>query len=100
MKTKEEILYNNGVYLTDLISSSTMGGIEAAMDEYANQDKWISVKNELPEKGERVLVFTDYGGFDVCYLNNNNSWINSMRPQHSNGNVTHWQPLPDTPNND
>jgi hypothetical protein len=65
-----------------------------AMEEYANQDKWISVKDELPIERERVLIMTDYGAFDVCYLDNNNSWTNSMRPQHSNGSVTHWTPLP------
>ena len=37
MKTKEEILKLSGCYLCDLISSSTWGAIETAMDEYAKQ---------------------------------------------------------------
>ena len=50
MATKQEILTKNGVYYEDLISSSTMGGIEAAMDEYVNK-----VKAELIEWCEKQI---------------------------------------------
>ena len=54
------------------------------------QGEWISVKDKLPDKEGRCLVFTDYGdvtmdsfrdGMFVCNL----------------GNVTHWKPLPKAP---
>lgn len=57
--------------------------------------QWISVKDRLPEKGERVLITN--GGF-VCesFLATNGEWQRGevdlffMKP-------THWQPLPEPP---
>jgi hypothetical protein len=62
--------------------------------------KWISVKNKLPDIMAPVLIITDYGKEDVCYLSWGDKpgeyhWYNYMRPQHSNGGVTHWMPLPE-----
>jgi hypothetical protein len=56
--------------------------------------KWISVKSYLPEFGTPVLILTDYGKRDVCRLESGVIWRNDMRPQHSNGSVTHWMRLP------
>lgn len=56
-----------------------------------DEEEWISVSKRLPDKEGKCLVFTDYGdvtmdsyrdGMFVCNL----------------GNVTHWRPLPQKPN--
>ena len=61
--------------------------LQMALD-LIEESKWISVKERLPDKEGRCLVFTDYGdvtmdsyrdGMFVCNL----------------GNVTHWKPLPE-----
>ncbi len=65
--------------------------------------KWVSVQDRLPEINQPVLIVTSYGKMDVCYRARPHAgldyvdWTNHMRPQHSNGSVTHWQPLPDKP---
>lgn len=63
--------------------------------------KRISVKDRLPEQSKAVLIKTSYGKCDVCNLwidrENNIIWVNDMRPQHSDGDVTHWMPLPESP---
>jgi hypothetical protein len=63
------------------------------------KDEWISVEDRLPEEkyNIKVLILTSYGGMDVCYLDGENSFRNAMRPQHTNGSVTHWIPLPEPP---
>lgn len=56
------------------------------------ENKWISVKDRLPDSGEDVLVYTVYGSFDVgFYASNCKEWccyalIEGVK-------VTHWQPL-------
>lgn len=57
--------------------------------------EWISVEDELPEKGERILfrigTFVGEG-----YLSLNNEWIRfeCNFEMLLNGKVTHWMPLP------
>ena len=62
-------------------------------------NEWISVKEKMPEKGERVL-FRVEGFVGEGYLNINNRWIRSdlfdvevlfETP------VTHWMPMPKEP---
>ena len=59
---------------------------------------WILVNKKLPEFGKEVLILTDYGKMDVCYLtledNRILDWRNAMRSQHSNGGVIAWTELP------
>ena len=59
-------------------------------------DGWVRVEDGLPDEGVPVLVFMSYGKTDVCHLRGN-YWVQSVRPEHSNGSVTHWQPLPQPP---
>jgi hypothetical protein len=101
--TKEQILFNNGIYLTDLISSSTMGGIEAAMEEYYNQDKWIRVEDAKPDKGKPVLLFNGHW-IGVGFYKKNFALNIDGEPEWSDEtseyihpNPTHWQPLPNSP---
>lgn len=78
LEASEGLLPNLAAYLNNL-------------SKKGNADEWRSVRAGLPDMGERVLVMTDYGGYDVCYLNADNYWLNSMRPHHSNGSVTFWK---------
>jgi hypothetical protein len=63
-------------------------------------NQFISVHEALPKIGERVLVRTDYDGLDVCRMriddNDRITWVNCLRPIHSNGGVIEWCYLPTT----
>lgn len=67
-------------------------------DKMDSKNVWIQVIKELPEFGKPVLILTDYGKMDVCYLrlenNRNIVWVNHMRPEHTNGSVIAWINLP------
>ena len=60
MKTKVEILKKHmevkycGETRFDFLDHDELPLILKAMEEYANQSKWISVKDELPEENETV----------------------------------------------
>lgn len=58
MKLKSDILRECGVEYTDLISSSTMGGIETAMDRHATQVCKMYKKN-ADEMAETCLRVTE-----------------------------------------
>ena len=54
--------------------------------------EWTSVKDRLPEKPMKCLVYTkrgEYGGYEITYYNE------GFYLQYAN--VTHWMPLPDEP---
>jgi hypothetical protein len=70
--------------------------IDNQLEKMCSKSEWISVKDRLPELRVPVLVFMEYGKIDVCWLNGN-LWFQSIRPQHTNGGVSHWMPLPDPP---
>lgn len=66
-----------------------------------SRDKWISVKDSLPEIGEYVSVFSSVGIPFKGYLLDN-GWVAFFadgeqlctgEPHH----ITHWQPLPKPP---
>lgn len=57
--------------------------------------KWIPVGERLPEEKVPVLVRMAYWRCDVCYRLAE-SYVQDVRPQHSNWWVTHWMPLPPT----
>ena len=73
----------------------TTGWEEAANYLIANGvtvQEWISVKDRLPEKPMKCLVYTkrgEYGGYEITYYNE------GFYLQYAN--VTHWMPLPDEP---
>ena len=58
---------------------------------------WISVKDELPPEGEHILVYDDGVGTGF-FLPRDLSAIASGDPAWSK--LTHWQPLPEPPEND
>lgn len=54
--------------------------------------EWISVKDRLPEKQMKCLVYTkrgEYGGYEITYYNE------GFYLQYAN--VTHWMPLSEPP---
>ena len=57
--------------------------------------EWISVKDKLPEKGERV-IFTNGIFVGEGYLNVNGKWRRYMDVPYNVDifNVTHWMPMP------
>jgi len=63
--------------------------------EFSDQDKWISVKDRLPEPLEWVLV----GHSEDGWVDRADLWADKRT--WNNGEVevypTHWQPLPETP---
>ena len=77
------------------------------MEEYANQDKWVSVKDELPPidkadnwnkvHGVSILVFTysDFGMRKGTYYRLSDCW--TVENVSGEVKVTHWQPLPNPP---
>lgn len=76
-------------------------GFEAGAEWERKRDKWIRVKDELPEIGKYVSVFSSVGiPFKGKLLDN--GWVAFFadgeklctgEPHH----ITHWQPLPEPP---
>lgn len=72
-------------------------------------NKWISVKDRLPDEEENVLVWkkgysqmgafrvSDRRGLENFYLINDWGWGERDIVLKLDG-VTHWMPLPETPN--
>lgn len=130
MKTAEEIL-DKHLNARDICCDRESGYIddygvypiiENAMEEYANQSKWISVEDLHPKVGERVLVLgwsnTDYRYDSSVYNNDNeaNQYIVVWDGKNSTtvaaiddgafcgnyqyiciDNITHWMKLPEKP---
>lgn len=59
-------------------------------------NKWISVKDRLPEENVRVLVWLDETLYDYTHIDTDrlkrNTWVRWGKA------VTHWMPLPAPPN--
>lgn len=63
--------------------------------------QWISVKDEMPEQGQKVLVFRPHAhekpykdpNYKICTYAGEDIFINS----HFEHEVTHWMPLPKPP---
>lgn len=67
--------------------------------------QWISVKDELPREGERVLVWYDdrpiRGRYAAPRVMVGSYVVDQLRPEGWNGDhrpeITHWMPLPAPP---
>lgn len=73
---------------------------DAVAERYASQfsREWIKVTPEtLPGQGERVLVFCESQGIQMCYLNINNKWLMAYDSSDAHLNITHYQRLPELP---
>jgi len=131
MKTAEEYLRNKGLitkegklgmFQTEYDAAVICETLMQYATEYANQSKWISVEDRLPEIGERVLVLgwsnTDYRYDSSVYNNDNeaNQYIvvwdceNAATVDEIDDgafcgnyqyiyidNITHWMKLPEKP---
>jgi hypothetical protein len=64
-------------------------------EDYSN--KWISVEYRIPELGERVIVFCESQGAQLCYLGHENEWHITYNMTKAYLNITHWMPLPTPP---
>jgi len=62
---------------------------------------WISVNEALPNRRQPALILCSYGKMATAILtdvsNSTYGWTDWMRPYHTYGSVTHWQPLPESP---
>jgi len=70
------------------------------MEEYANQDKWISVNDRLPENADGILL---YGDLTVGHFYETGTFSPTFKIFECHavdgyeGKITHWQPLPEPP---
>lgn len=61
---------------------------------------WIDTNNMLPERGVKVLAYTNFDGFlPYMYLDEDGEWISSCF-RWSGQTVTHWMPVPAPPTAD
>ena len=56
--------------------------------------EWISVKDRLPDTCVCVLVHYDDGNMLVDEIGSDGEWIDE---DFNCGNITHWMPLPEPP---
>lgn len=59
---------------------------------YAIRNQWIDIKEAKPEEDQAVLQLTEKGR--ICIVRYHEQMVMST----SMGNVTHWMPLPELPN--
>lgn len=81
------------------INGSLLESLERAMDEYASQNKWISVTERLPEINVNVLgVQVEEDSIykydvEIVRLTEDGTWYKPWEI----AKVTHWQKLPENP---
>ena len=58
--------------------------------------KWINVKDGLPEAGDRCLAYSEEGRVVIteCPPGAGDSWVDLYE---DSGEITHWMPLPEKP---
>lgn len=56
--------------------------------------EWISVKDRMPGDGVYVLTFGGFDSTQIAAFSNGLWWDDTG---YKAGNVTHWMPLPDAP---
>lgn len=99
-QTAEEILKSKLDFRIRLENNPdyTFNKVLEAMEEYANQSKWISVEDELPERGQAVIVGNIKVGtvYNSLYYQINGEWYD-LKTHMSGITVTHYQLLPELP---
>ncbi len=93
MKTAEEIIL---MYANDDLHVDTLIKM---LNEFANQDRWISVEESLPNANDPVLICfpdetTRVKRIEIGAMYNDKSWYTSVAYEDEDIYVTHWQPLP------
>jgi len=63
-------------------------------------NKWISVKDKLPENNQTVLVWFCclYAEYRICFYFKNSFYHNSISDKNLSKYITYWMPLPEPPN--
>lgn len=109
IKKVKELALANGFKLKEQASGNMdlnayvydfANAIEQAVKTQAVQE-WISVKDEMPEQGQKVLVFRPHAhekpykdpNYKICTYAGEDIFINS----HFEHEITHWMPLPKPP---
>ena len=59
--------------------------------ELVEKDRWISVKDRLPEFGTPILYYRDSIGMQTT------TWDREEEKYYVMNDITHWQPLPTPP---
>ena len=104
MKTAEEFLKENYYNLYRLLKAHETGF--DFMEDFANQSKWISVEDSLPEHDNNVLAILN-GNMEIMAYCNIHEDGETFKVWHivydglqgdpiydDNYEPTHWQPLP------
>ena len=73
---------------------------DTLLDNGVTVQKWISVKDRLPEAGEYVVCIAKRNPFSMFMPMvariKKNGWVNPITEQYISE-VTHWMPLPELP---
>lgn len=92
---KDEITDRKIALLTAIDALQQSSNIEAEHDK-----GWISVTDELPKLGERVMAFCRAGILTFLRYDGEVWFEMSSRNEYLHSFVTHWQPLPTPPKED
>jgi hypothetical protein len=98
MITKEELIEKMRIEMPFHLPERIKPYIEEAMELYANQDKWISVKDELPDAkqvGEKVLLYRETNDSQKSLTI---TVYDTRLVKHCNP-ATYWMLLPNPPKN-
>lgn len=63
----------------------------------AVEDEWVSVSDRLPEKGQRVLVWTKYKSRVIAMINDSQTWVVDGAGTREFDYAEKWKPLPQPP---
>ena len=77
------------------LSGNNLAAVVDDMAEDLKKFRWIPVTERLPEKHDRVLVYSNATrmGRSIDFINSNGNWYTTPK-------VTHWMPLPELPEED
>ena len=91
-KEKSQMSLGGGVYYTYPGEKAFVEGFKSGA-KFAQ--RWISVEDELPEKGDIILVKTDNGCIATAYLHGIKSgFITYGEDAYVKfGTITHWRPI-------
>lgn len=104
MKTAKEVLLDHVNFGGNTLESDVdcvLNAMEEYAQQFANQNKWISIKIGVPKESGLVLTIVDK---TECYISfykkGRNQFeiygLGRIQPV-TDMNVTHWQPLPNPP---
>lgn len=110
MKSEKEILSLECIKVfndlpENIFSELRLKAILSAMQTYANQSKWISVEERLPENTntvnvhfKEVVLKTNSTFVDAAYYDQKRKCFMSLRGYIIVAESIEWQPLPEPPN--